>query len=365
PHGLLLSGGVDSGSIAAAAGWAWQRGDVDAPLRAYSWAFEELVEHDERGVSSLITGAYGLPAIAIPADDAWSLAGFPAHGPARDDPYLNPIQPLIDRSLQTAATDGVRTLLSGDRGDPVAGDIGFDYPGALHARRWGRISSELRSEARSSRTSLARTAARRLIGPALQRAGLRPPMRRDPIRLVPDFLSADLVRRTSVREVIAADLARWNGSGSARDVRAGWITRFKGRLDPVPQERRRAMHGLAFADPWADLRVIEFVLAIPPWRLQRAGASKHLVREAMRPLAPAAVDQWRHGDQQGLIRRGVHERARATVLELVERPQLVALGLVDEEALRVAAHAFVDGSQQHFTFWLALSLEIWLRAYAA
>ena len=84
----------------------------------------------------------------------------------------------------------------------------------------------------------------------------------------------------------------------------------------------------------------------------------------MRPLAPAAVDQWRHGDQQGLIRRGVREKERATVLELVEHSRLVALGLVDEEALRAVAHAFVDGRHQHFTFWLALSVEIWLRAYA-
>lgn len=124
------------------------------------------------------------------------------------------------------------------------------------------------------------------------------------------------------------------------------------------------MLGLEFADPWADLRVIEFLLATRPWRLQRAGASKHLVREAMRPLAPNAVDRWRHGHQQGMFERGLRDRARGTVLELVERPRLVALGLVDEEALRVAAHAFVDGRHQHFTFWLALSMEIWLRAYA-
>ncbi len=364
PHGLLLSGGVDSGSIAAAAGWAWRHGEVEAPVRAYSWAFEELVEHDERAVSSLITRPYGLPEIAIPADDAWPLAGFPAHGPAPDDPFLDPIQPLLDRSLQTAASDGVRTLISGDRGDPVAGDIEFDYRGALRARRWGRVASELRSDARSSHASLARTAARRLIVPALQRAGLRPPKQHDPARLMPAFLSADLVRRSGVREVIAADLARRHGSGSVGEIRAGWITTFKGRLDPIPQERRRAMHGLAFADPWADLRLVEFMLATPAWHLQRAGTSKHLVRTAMRPLAPNAVDRWGHGSQQGLFERGVRDKARATVLELVERPRLVALGLVDEEAFRVSAHGFVDGRHQHFTFWLALSLEIWLREYA-
>lgn len=56
---------------------------------------------------------------------------------------------------------------------------------------------------------------------------LRHSTQRDPARLVPDFLSANLVRRTSVLEVIAADLARWNGSGSARNVRAGWITRLR------------------------------------------------------------------------------------------------------------------------------------------
>ena len=83
PAGVLLSGGLDSGSVASMGGWLRQQpggGDL-APLRAYCFAFESLPECDERSISDGIVHHYDLPMTAISAETAWLLWNYPAHTP--------------------------------------------------------------------------------------------------------------------------------------------------------------------------------------------------------------------------------------------------------------------------------------------
>ncbi len=97
PVGILLSGGVDSGSIASTAGWLMRRNGKDLPpdFRAYSWAFDKLPECDERHISGGIAEHYGFPVTEVMAEEAWPLKGYPAHGPDRDEPFIGVYQPLL------------------------------------------------------------------------------------------------------------------------------------------------------------------------------------------------------------------------------------------------------------------------------
>ena len=144
PVGLLLSGGVDSGSVAAVAGSLLRSGEAECPeFRAYSFAFEELVECDERAVSGPLAEHWGIPVTDVPADDLWPLKDYPDHGPDRDDPYLFYYQPLLDACLDAARADGCALVLSGDRGDEVVGDWIYDETGLFLTGRWGTLRREL------------------------------------------------------------------------------------------------------------------------------------------------------------------------------------------------------------------------------
>jgi asparagine synthase (glutamine-hydrolysing) len=363
-HGLMLSSGVDSGSIAAAAGWLWQQRTVDRPIRTYSWAFEELADADERSVSRQITDRFGLPAVAVPGDDAWPLAGYPAHGPERDDPFLAVYQPLMDRSFAAAASDGLRSLMSGDRGDPLMGDSVFDHLEPILRGRWPLAWRELAAHARLAGTSRARIARRWLVRPALEAVGLRPRARLDPRRALPEYVRPDWAARTGLLDTIAADTSPPQVRGHARSARLARVLRFRGLLDPVPQERRRARFGLEFADPWADRRVTEFVLAVPPWRVQRPSEPKRLARRALHGILPRDVAaSLGKVEPVALFERGFRERARDIVLDLATNTRMAELGFVDPVAYRTAVEAFVAGDWPRLDPWWPLTLEIWLRAH--
>jgi asparagine synthase (glutamine-hydrolysing) len=104
PIGLMLSGGMDSMSIAATVGWLIQRQTTEAyPLfLSFSSYFNEWLECDERHISSLITNHFGFPTIDVPADQAWPLCGYPGCGPDQDEPYMGVYQPLIELHLHMA-----------------------------------------------------------------------------------------------------------------------------------------------------------------------------------------------------------------------------------------------------------------------
>jgi hypothetical protein len=112
-----------------------------------------------------------------------------------------------------------------------------------------------------------------------------------PAHLVPTFLRPEWAARTGLLDIIAADTARPLVRGHARAARHARLFRFRGLLDPIPQERLRARYGMTFADPWADRRVVEFVLAVPPWRLQRPSEPKRLARLALGGLLPSSTVQ--------------------------------------------------------------------------
>jgi asparagine synthase (glutamine-hydrolysing) len=361
PHGLLLSGGVDSGSIAAAAGWLAEQGRVER-VRTYSWAFEELAAGDERRTSRRITERYGLPAVAVPADDAWPLAGYPEHGPDADDPFVNVYQLLMNRSLAMAAADGCRSVLSGDRGDPLIGDWIFDHLGPARAGRLGLVARELRAHAAWLGRPLSSTVRAHLLRPALEELGLLKPATRDPRRFVAPYVAADWARRVGLTDIIAADYPRPTVRGHARAARWARAQRFRGLLDPVPQERHRARFGLSFADPWADQRVVEFVLATPPHMVQRPSESKRLARLAVASLLPPGVAaELGKTEPVDLFARGWYDRGRQTVIDLFTDMRLAELGFVDEAALRAAYEADLAGHPPRHDLWWAVSLEMWLR----
>jgi asparagine synthase (glutamine-hydrolysing) len=361
--GLMLSGGVDSGSIAAAAGWLHERGEVADPLRTYSWAYETIPVGDERGVSRRITQRYGLPAVDVPGDDTWVLMDDPAYRPDRDDPFLGMFQVMQERSHAAAARDGVTSLLSGDRGDPLLGDGVFDHVGPFRAGRWGLWVRELSAQARSSGGSRRGAIRRHFLRPLLEDVGVLPPAHADPSRLVPDFLRPDWVARTGLLDLVAADRARPPVRGHARAARHARAFLFRGLLDPVPQERLRARYGMTFADPWADRRVMEFVLAVPPWRLQRPSEPKRLAKLALGGMLPAATVQvLGKAEPAHLYERGLRDRARATAIDLLTGSRLEAFGFVDGDALRAGFDRYLAGHDMSYEFWWALTLELWLRS---
>jgi asparagine synthase (glutamine-hydrolysing) len=376
PVGLFLSGGMDSGSIASAAGWLLRREELveEGAFRTYCWAFDELPQSDERHISSGIVSHYGFPVTDVSADEAWPLKDYPAHGPDQDEPWIWPYQALNERTLMAASSDGAGLVLSGSRGDEMVGDWVFDLPGLLRAGQLSTLWDQLRAYQHYNGESPGQATTRRLLKPLLleswpwgaERAlGLRRRLRRSEEQPpYPPWVRPEFAERIGLAEIIEQSEPRSPITDHARRMRYGRIFMLSSSRLMSADERTRARYGLGFADPWSDRRLAEFVLAVPQWRIQRVGESKRIARLAMRGLMPERV---RHRAGKtipvSLFDRGFKERARDTVFALITGSRAGDRGYLDEAAFRKYYESFLrDGPQPH-DFWWVLTLEMWLRRY--
>jgi len=372
PVGLFLSGGMDSGSVASVAGRMARLGGSPAPsFRAYSWAFEELADSDERHISEGIARHYGFRAVDVPADDMWPLKGYPDHGPDADSPLIWVYEPLHERTLSMARSDGVGIMMSGDRGDEMVGDWVFDHPGLLRARRFMTLYEELRAHGRMNGVSTRAAFVNYLLKPALDEMwpdgmGFAKRVRRSfggsriPAAY-PDWVRPEFARRIDLEGIIAESEPRTTMSGHARRIRYGRIFSYAiARLLSV-NERTWSRFGLSFADPFSDRRLAEFVLAVPQWRVQSARRPKRVARLAMRGVMPE--ESLRTAGKiipESLFDRGFKDRARDTVLDLTTNSEAAARGYLDEKAFHAHYDAFLRG-EPTIDFWWPVNLEMWLR----
>lgn len=368
PVGVFLSGGLDSGSVASMAGLLRERREPGAvpELRSYSWAFDELPDSDERSVSDHVVRRYGLVGTAFPADDGWPLAGYPDHAPDEDDPYSWVYQALVERTLDQCRSDGVRTVLTGDRGDELLGDWVYDEVGMVLAGRVGAAVNDLRSVAASSSlpawTALRRQVVRPLVTtrvPALARLH-----RGRSDRPWPPWVPDDFARRVSLADVLADARRPSSFAGAARTARHDRVFLAQSARIAVLRERTRARRGMTFADPYSDRRLVELVLSMPQWLVQRRDEPKRLLRQAMTGVMP---EQARRTAAKtvpyGLFDRGFCDRARPVVDRLLTGSVAAEHGWLDERAARAVHEEYVRTGDTPWDFWWPLTVEMWLRRW--
>jgi asparagine synthase (glutamine-hydrolysing) len=362
PVGIFLSGGLDSSSTAAAAARLGHR------VHAYCWAFDDLRECDERGVSDRLVRHYDLPVTYVPADAAWPLAGYPLHGPDEDDPFIGAFQALIETTLESARAERIGTMLSGDRGDLVAGDWVPHYLAPLRHGRWREFRDEIASHARWSGESISAATYRYALRPALRAIArrLRP---RWPARWPPPWppwIRHDFAERAGLRD-IASEAARApvpvSGYSRAERYRAVFMPFHMRGM--VWSDRTYARFGLAFADAWSDRRLAEFVLAVPAHVVAHPGGPpKRLARESMRGIIPEDVlADTVKVPPYPLYRLALEDRAADTIRSLLRDMRIARRGYVDGEALCAHYEDVAGGGREHPCLWWALSLEMWLRRF--
>lgn len=367
--GIFLSGGMDSGSVASTAGWLMDRG-VAKPfsLHAYSWAFHELFDSDERLISDLVVKHYGLASTAVPGDDCWPLAGYPECGPDRDDPYCFIYQALEERTLALCARAGTQLVLGGDRGDELTGDWIFDEIGLLRAGRIASAVADLRHAAQESGIPVSEVVRRRLLQPMLEARYPRlvARIRRRPSSSTPwpPWVRDDLARRVDLGDVITQQRTPPPFGGAAHRLRTQRIFMDQSARTAVLRDRSRSRYGMAFADPYSDRRLIELILSLPQWRVQRRSAPKQLARAAMKGIMPeAARISARKTIPTGLFARGFRNRSAGLVQQLLTGSRAGANGWIDDRVVRGVHERYCATGDTPYDFWWPLCVEMWLRRW--
>lgn len=312
--GVMLSGGLDSSSVAAVSAreLAGEGRRLvafhSAPREGFSGPVREGWVADESGDVRAIVSPFGNVDLQIERpgsrspldcmDELFRAAG----GPVRNPNNLAWIEAIYTR----AAERGVRVLLVGHKGNSTISYTGLRSLRDLARRgQLGYVLREVNAVARvrglRPGSVLKEQVLLPLFPPPLLRAysWLRGNRRSTPIwettasAINPRF-AAQMNVEQRMREMNSAILKTDTAGGD--EYRRGVLT--SAADGPDLHQGFRGRFGVETRDPTADIRVIEFCLSIPGSQYLHNGQSRWLIRRAMRGYLPDAVlDRTTRGSQ--------------------------------------------------------------------
>ena len=275
--GVLMSGGLDSPTIAASAKRKLSHNRAGGELRAYTDVFERLIPHEERQYATLVAETLEIPIEFQANDKLATLKDLneqvcswpePAHSPASDG-GLHQLRQVAMRS---------RLALTGYGGDPVLSCLlSVHFSQLLKNRKISQAMSDavryLTAEGRFSRLYF-RTRWQRWF--ALKSQSPHYPL----------WLNKDLEKRLALRDrweyLMRSSASNESARGTAYEsmADASWPSMFEAYDPGVTEIPLQVRH------PFFDLRLVRFLLALPalPWC-----SDKELLREAARGILPDQV----------------------------------------------------------------------------
>jgi asparagine synthase (glutamine-hydrolysing) len=345
PFGVLMSGGLDSSSVAATAADVVGPDLAAAGMRAYTVVYDSASDDQEGRYASLVSRRLGIAIEHHAADGYAWFAGWD-RGLAPPEPTTEPMTAITGDVLDRASQHG-SVVLTGDGGDPallpstLVSLLGRTPVGALSRDVW---------------LSAWRT---RRLPPIGLRAMMRQWVSRE--SEVPRWLSPSFVRDCHPDERLKEIAARRAPADGPRGMAVSsvvdpWWTSMFETYDPGATQRP-----VELRYPLFDVRLISFAVSLPthPWCI-----NKEIVRRAMqgrlpdeictRPKRPLAVDAER-----------VHGRWDAGhIADTIESvPRLSRY--VDVRAFRAVPRPSGLAISDEPGVWALVALTAWLRGSAA
>ena len=284
PVGVLLSGGVDSGLLAALAAQ-----ETSAPVRTFSIGFEEG-SFDETADARLVAERYGTEhhELVVRPDAAQLL---PALAEAFDEPFADSSALPTYLVSELAARD-VKVALSGEGGDELFAGY-YTYAADLLALRTAPLARLARPLVERLPSSDGKISfdykAKRFV-----RAAHLPPLERH--HGWKEIFSADARAELTGRstsfdpvDLLRGRFAETDGAellARLQDVDLGVLM----VADQLTKTDRASMaHSLEARVPFCDPAVAALALALPRRLRVRGLAKKVLLRKAAEPLLPAEI----------------------------------------------------------------------------
>jgi asparagine synthase (glutamine-hydrolysing) len=305
PVGVMMSGGLDSTSIAAVAatllGGEGKRltAFTEVPRQGFSGAIIKGRYADETPLVSAMARMYpNIDLNPIATDGGFYLDNFDEFLAAAEGPFPNGSNRVwIEAIMRASSLVNTRVLLTGVMGNNTMSWTGRGLlPQLIRRGQWNRILRELRAVARRNGT---RSALRLLAGdissllptPAwklmrMLRAGDTAPHRHwlGYSAARPEFIHAQHVEER-LRQRGMDLLPRVNPNTRSARYEPFWLSDLACDIE----RGFEALFQVQQRDPTADLRLVEFCLSIPEDRYFRDGMPRRLIRDAMAGHLPPEV----------------------------------------------------------------------------
>ncbi|WP_192251126.1 lasso peptide isopeptide bond-forming cyclase [Mesorhizobium silamurunense] len=378
--GAMLSGGLDSSSIACVAGL--QAAAAQKPkLKTFSLVFEKGSSMDEQPFIDAVLDRYQLDGTLIAVGDYAPFAEFERILEEQEGTFLAPGLSLTRSIYRTASVKGVKVLLDGHGGDEVVSQ-GYGHLHELaHGGRWLDLWRELHGAAKTYGEGMLSLYFKFLAayGPAWRVARMRAmakrflgKLRRRPLH-APRAAWAGLVNPELARRTDLAERFHRAGYMPANVSTSEALThRWLLSTGLVPHafevlDKAAANFGIEPRYPFWDKPLVEFCLALPGAEKLHNGFGRHVLRRAMEGVLPPAV-QWRRDKidftaslVKGMIvnHRDLLDRLLVSDSDLIAPyVNLPEVNAVYARMLRRPEQATLPDVQH---IWRSASLSLWLR----
>jgi asparagine synthase (glutamine-hydrolysing) len=368
--GVFLSGGLDSGLVAAVAAPMSPR-----PLRTYSIGFPGMPSYDESAQAARLASLVGASHLVVPLD-LRRLADDSLRWLTRlDEPVADPSF-VATAVLADAARADVKAVLTGDGADELA--MGYRlFAAAAALRTLQRVVPTAVVESLLERVGARRPSDQNLhyahVAKLLARTLRAPPERQysAAAAAVPpaewaSILTADVLAEARTLDPYAEIDRLVRGSPRANDaerLQLGMICHFLRDVILVKLDRATMLASLEARSPFLDDEVSELLLAIPSSSKLRGLTTKYVVkRVAERYLPRASVYQRKRGFRVPVapLLRGP---LRGWLTDLLAAPALRDSGLFQpQEVERRLSEHLLGRADHHRLLWSLACLQAWVCA---
>lgn len=370
PVGSCLSGGLDSSSVTCVAR-ALSEIRTEHPLDTFSLVFDEVPASDERPYIEAVLEQEGLQPHFIQGDELDPFEALDQMLWHLDEPFFTPNLFLNWHLLHAAQRQGVGVLLDGFLGDNVVSHGSRLLTELAVTGRWGQLAREI-SYVVAQQGGSWRTAGR------LMRRFVLKPIFEEPVHRVwshaqqsvfpqrnnASFMDRDLARRIRWRERARAfgeegPKTRWTARGEHHDDLTSGV--IPGALEIA--NKAAAAFGIEPRFPFADRRLMEYCLAVPPMQKCRNGKTRDIARRGLADYLPDRI-RTRHGKANlhpNFVRSTTtlgKEQLDAMIYDDME----AAAEYVDISRVRAAYRGVQQGASDEILFpiWRAAVLAHWL-----
>jgi len=350
--GVMMSGGLDSTTVAAAAKGVLAARALSFDLQAYAVVYDRLIPDQERHYTGLAAKALSIPVHFMALDRYELFERWDQWGVCSPEPAISPLAAISFDCLQAISANH-RVVLTGFGGDPLLStSLSAYFAKLLRQRKFGAamagLARYLTTEGRLSRLYL-RTRLR-ILRSRFQRTGSYPP-----------WLSRDLASRLDLPH-------RWKQLSDAESVDRALLEdaprpeAYEATISPFwpslfeDYDPGVSCVPLDFRHPFFDLRLLRFLLSLPalPWC-----ADKQLLRTAMRGVFPDEIRLRRKSPAAGDAVVERMRRSRRCWKDLIApSPQLA--NYVDWS--RVPEPSGERDDEQLWVNLRAFSLNLWLNS---
>ena len=347
---VLMSGGLDSTSVAAMAKEVLAARHDAFDLRAFTYVYEHLIDDPEREYSAVAAGGLGIPIIQLPLDDD-SVADFWETPQALiPEPVSFPITRRIAAIFRQEAGD-IRVGLTGQGGDPALHLVPGDF--STHLKQ-GYVLC----------TAVEMWRYRRLHG-RFPRVGVRTDIKRwfrhgqrshEPV--YPPWLNPDLEKRLNLDDRFTVKLGAPTRPDALRPLAHGDLSSPDWAATLESYDPGFTKFAAEMRHPYFDLRLLEFLLALPPipWCVE-----KEITRRVMRGRLPDSVVERRKAP---LARFPIHEtlvRGSAQILHIATATPLLAQFVDVDRFAKMARRPERLRPAEYDLITRPLGLALWLR----